>query len=90
MSDFNPQYPNESEPRITEAQNPSTYYNQLDPSSFPGSYNYKKFTYDGTGNVTQIDFYNGATSFSNSGSLVFTQQYQYSGSVPTDFLITIS
>ena len=81
MSDFNPINPSATTPFPPPTpSNVGDIYNAWDPSSFARSYNLKLITYDTSSNATRIDFYKNASSFSNTGSLVYSQEYQYSGS----------
>lgn len=71
------------------APNPAFSYGSLDSNVFPRTYNLRKITWVAD-NPTEIDFYTGATSFADSGSLVFKHLIQYDGSNnPTDILVLL-
>ena len=86
MSTFNPQNPSQTTPFPYTSPTKGDIYNQWDPSVFPRSYNLKLITYDTGSNITRIDYYSGATSFTSTGSLVFSHEYQYVGSNATGII----
>lgn len=79
--------PSETTPFPFNAPDKGQAYNRFDPSVYPYTYNLKIITYDTSSNATQIDFYSGAGSFTDTGSLEFSHYLEYSGSNVTHILI---
>lgn len=83
MTEFNPIQINEtSGSRPLFAPDKGQSFHAVDPTIYPGSYNLYIMNSIGV-DTYQINYYTGASSFINTGSLMFTEMREYSGSLIT-------